>query len=204
VGLYISGHPLDAFRVEMDNFCNAQMSDLNDLEAKLNQEMRLAGIVTSLQHRTTKTGKPFGSLTVEDYSGSYQFMLFGEDYMKQKPYMQDGIFLYIRGRVVEPKWGNRGPEFKISTLELLHTIREKMSKSISLSLSVQQVNESLIQYLEEVLMAHKGECQVKVQLVDIEENITVELLSKRYRVNPENEFISKIKARPEVEIKIHQ
>jgi DNA polymerase III subunit alpha len=203
VGLYISGHPLDAFRLELSQFCNAQMANLTDMAAILNQDLRLAGIVTGLQHRTTKTGKPFGSLTLEDYSGSFQFMLFGDDYMKFKNYMVDGAFLYIRGKSTEQKWGNRGPEFKIQSIDLLHDIREKLCKSIHLSIATHHVNEELISFLEDVLTSHKGQCQVKLNIVDTEENIVVEMLAKRFRINPENAFLEKLKSRPELEMRLN-
>src|SRR5690606_1690018 len=95
VGIYISGHPLDNFRFEMDAFCNTLCNQLLDIENMIGRETKICGIVTAVEHRTTKTGRPFGKFTLEDYSGNFTFTLFGEDYMKYKNYMSQGWFLFI-------------------------------------------------------------------------------------------------------------
>ncbi|MBA4055808.1 MAG: DNA polymerase III subunit alpha, partial [Marivirga sp.] len=100
VGIYISGHPLDNFKFEMDAFCKTACNELNELESMVGRETKLGGIVSGVEHRTTKTGKPFGKFTLEDYTGSYTFTLFGEDYLKFKNFMNIGWFLFVEGAVV--------------------------------------------------------------------------------------------------------
>ena len=76
VGIYISGHPLDNFRFEMETFCTTACNQLNEIESLAGRDIKLGGIVTGVEHRTTKTGKPFGKFYLEDYSGNTSFMLF--------------------------------------------------------------------------------------------------------------------------------
>jgi DNA polymerase-3 subunit alpha len=94
VGIYISGHPLDNFKFEMEKFCTVTCNQMGELDSMLGRELKLGGIVSGVEHRTTKTGKPFGKFTVEDYNGNYTFTLFGEDYLKFKNFMNTGWFLY--------------------------------------------------------------------------------------------------------------
>src|SRR5207253_1783509 len=81
VGFYISGHPLDEYKLEIQHLCRHTLPELADLKTLEGKEVIVAGIVTDVQHRTSKTGKPFGIFTLEDYMGSFEFILFGEDYV---------------------------------------------------------------------------------------------------------------------------
>src|SRR5690606_37415189 len=88
VGLYISGHPLDQFKLEFEAFTNTRLSEFSNMEAlKIKREnIMAAGIVGSFAHRTTKNGKPFGTLSLEDYQGGHTFFIFGDDYIRFKEY----------------------------------------------------------------------------------------------------------------------
>lgn len=202
VGLYISGHPLDDFAFEIDNFCNTELKELEDLTQLQGKEVKLAGIVSGFAHRTTKTGKPFGTLTMEDYNGNFTFFLFGEDYIKFKEYLMQGWFLYIQGTVAERKWGERRLEFKIRTIELLNDLRDKKSKGVMVNVNLAELNESVIDQIEKICNAHKGECSLHVNLLDHEENIGVELMSRKYKINPSNELMEAMKNIPEIRCKV--
>ncbi|MEO1051628.1 MAG: DNA polymerase III subunit alpha [Bacteroidota bacterium] len=202
VGLYISGHPLDDFQFEIENFCNTELNQLNNLESLNGKEIRLAGSVSDFSHRTTKTGKPFGTMTLEDYNGSFTFFLFGEDYLKFKEYMMKGWFLYITGRVAEQRWGNNRLEFKIANIELLNDLRDKKSKGLLISIRLNEINQELIGKIEMLCEEHKGECPLKVNVVDTEANIAVELMSRKYKINPSNAMIDNIQKLQEVEYKV--
>jgi DNA polymerase-3 subunit alpha len=158
VGFYISGHPLDQFKFEIDSFTNNKFSDLQELEARMGNEISLAGIVTEVVHRVTKNGKPFGILTVEGYDDSHAFYLFSDDYIKFKEFMVVGWFLYIKGVVITKQWGDQRPEFKISAMQLLSEIREKLSKSIQVDIGPKSVNEKLISQIEGILVDNPGKC----------------------------------------------
>jgi len=112
VGVYISGHPLDNFKFEMDSFCTTQLTSLTDLKNLEGKECKVGGIVSGVEHRMTKTGRPFGKLILEDYSGKFEFMLWSEDYMKFKAYLMPGLFLFVEGSVVRKTWGDQELEFK--------------------------------------------------------------------------------------------
>ena len=103
----------------MENFCNHHIGQLKVLEGLKGKDIRIAGMVSQVEHRFTKTGKPFGTITLEDYQDSITFFLFGEDYPKYKAYMTEGWFLYAQCRVQERKWKEGELEMKLANVELL-------------------------------------------------------------------------------------
>ncbi len=110
VGVYISGHPLDNFKFEMDSFCNVPLTVLNDLEKSEGKEYKVGGIVSMVEHRLTKTGRPFGKLILEDYTGKFEFMLWSDDYLKFKSFLMPGLFLFVEGSVLRKSWGEQNLE----------------------------------------------------------------------------------------------
>jgi DNA polymerase III subunit alpha len=200
VGIYISGHPLDHFRFEMETFCTAGCSALNEIEALLGRELKLGGIVTTVEHRTTKTGKPFGKFSIEDYSGNTTFTLFGEDYLKFKTFMNIGWFLFIEGTVVKNTWGQQNIEYKIRNIDLLNEIGVKKSKGVSIRVNAREITPDLIVKIEGVCNAFSGGTPLYLKLKDEHENISLELLSRKFRINPVNDMVREMKKVAEVEI----
>ncbi|MGY6742036.1 MAG: DNA polymerase III subunit alpha [Cecembia sp.] len=199
VGLYISGHPLDQFKVEMESFTNTPMTEFQDMDSlKKKGEIKAAGMVTSFAHRTTKTGKPFGTLTLEDYHGGHTFFIFGEDYIKYKEYFMTGWFLYLTGAVHPNKWKENEFEFKISNMMLLSEVRGKMIKGLRVNIDLDDLSLELMEKLEGITQKYKGEAKLYINIIDNKENITLDLMSKRYTVDPSNEMIKDLGQIPEV------
>ena len=92
IGIYISGHPLDDFKTEIQYFCNARVDSLQNISQLEGKELSFAGIITDVQHRVSKNGKPWGMFTFEDYSDAYEFRLFNEDYLKFRHYLNSEHF----------------------------------------------------------------------------------------------------------------
>ncbi|RPA69943.1 DNA polymerase III subunit alpha [Cyclobacteriaceae bacterium YHN15] len=199
VGLYISGHPLDQFRVEIESFTNTPMTEFPDIDTlRKRGEIKAAGMVTSFAHRTTKTGKPFGTLTMEDYHGGHTFFIFGEDYIKYKEYFMTGWFLYISGSVHPNKWKENEFEFKINSMMLLSEVRGKMIKGLRVNVDLDDLNYDLMEKLESITQKYKGEAKLYINIIDSKENITLDLMSKNYKVDPSNEMIRDLGLIPEI------
>lgn len=112
IGIYLTSHPLDNYKFEIKHFCQNNVSELqliNKVKASeveedvllefnkiKNKEVIIGGIIAAANHRVSKNGKPFGILVIEDYSDSFEMMVFGEDYVKFKGYLQEGYFVQIR------------------------------------------------------------------------------------------------------------
>ena len=196
VGIYISGHPLDQFKIELNNFCNASLADLRNLEKYEGKELIIGGIVTAAENRTTKNGKPFGTLDFEDYEGNYKFFLFGDDYINNKGFFSVGLHLMMRGRVQQKKrWNDDSPielEYKIYNIELLSEVKDKLSKGIKLSFYLNSLTPQFVDDIENLVSEFKGNKELKISIIDEENNINVDALSRKYRVNPSQDFFDKL------------
>lgn len=202
VGVYISGHPLDNFRFEMDTFCNAPISILNDLEKSEGKEFKVGGIVSAVEHRLTKTGRPFGKMVVEDYSGKFEFTLWSDDYLKFKSFLMPGLFLFIEGNVLRKSWGDQNLEFKIRGIDLLNELGVKRTKGLQIKMNAVSINPELITRIEKLCKEYAGTTPLFLKVRDEGENISLELLSRKFRVKPVNEMVSKIRGIPEIEVEV--
>lgn len=193
VGFFISGHPLDTYKLEIDNFCFHTVSDIKKIEENKNKELVLGGIVTTVHHGVTKTGNPWGKVVIEDYRESTDLAFFGEDYVKFKPYMVQGLFLYVRGKIAERFRNSGNFEFKVSNIQLLSELRDKLARSITVNIPLNEVSDDFIVKFNEILAsndkAQPRNCTVKFKIMDADENISVLLPSKKIKVNPNNELL---------------
>ncbi|MBL0742666.1 DNA polymerase III subunit alpha [Chryseolinea lacunae] len=202
VGIYISGHPLDNFKFEMDAFCKTACNELNELEAMQGREVKLGGIVSGVEHRTTKTGKPFGKFTLEDYTGNFTFTLFGEDYLKLKNFMNVGWFLFVEGAVIKNSWGQQNLEFKIRNIDLLNELGIKRSKGVKLRINAHDITKDMIGIIEEVCGEYSGNTPLYLKIQDQQENINLDLLCRKFRVNPINDMVRQMKKAGEIEVEV--
>jgi len=202
VGFYITGHPLDQYKFELQHFCNTNLSQFNDLESLRGRELRLGGIVSNYSHRFTKNGKPYGVLTLEDYEGSNSFYLFSEDYLKYKQFFEIDWFLYLRGNVITQQWKENELEFKINEINLLSEVREKYYDGIELHMNINFISKDLIRKLETLADVHQGKGSVLVNILDEQENIRVDLFSRKIRLGIDDELIAELESIPGMEYKI--
>jgi len=203
VGFYISGHPLDDYKLEMDNFCNFNISELKDLHNIKGKDIHIAGLVSNIEHRFTKGGKPFGTLTLEDYYDNITFFLFGSDYPDYKPFMSEGWFLYAQCRVQEKKWGDGELEMKLIRLELLSEIKDKVIRSVNVSIAIQDLDMQIIESIMLLSKQFPGKHNLKFEVNDYEEGYQVSLRSRKFKINLNEDFILKLKQIPFLEIRIN-
>ena len=204
VGFYLSGHPLDDHRLEIKHLCKNTLSQLSDLKPLVGLEASFVGIVTKAEHRIAKSGKPFGSFSLEDHNGSHDFMLFSEDYLKYKLYLQAGTLLFVKGRASERTWGrDEGQlEFKISSMDLLSDVREKYFTKLNLRIEAERVSEDMTRELASLLKEHPGKCKVNVSLFSAAENVNVELNAKGATVAVTEGLMDRLGALPDVEVRL--
>lgn len=199
VGFYISGHPLDQFRIDIQQFCSCTV---DKIEERKNEKISVAGIVTKFTERSSKNGRPFGLFTIEDFVDSLDMAMFGEEYLKFRHLLGIGNFIYIDGQVTE-RYKQPGVwELRPYNIQLLTEIRDKLSKGILLEVKLEDITEDLVLKLETLSHEFPGPCQLKLNVADIEENIAVELLSRKFQVKPQNELIKELDRLPEISYRI--
>ncbi|MBX9852184.1 MAG: DNA polymerase III subunit alpha [Cytophagaceae bacterium] len=185
VGFYISGHPLDQFRIELENFCTCTVDKVYDYK---NKDIFIGGILSKVVIRQTKTGKSFALFSIEDYNDTIELAMFGEDYLKNAHMLKEGEFLYIRGKV-QLRYNSDQWEFRPNSLQLLTDIRTKLCKGIMVNIDVKNLNTGIIDKMEKLFSDHKGTCSLKVLLTDNQENINIEMFSRKYKIEPNNILI---------------
>jgi len=190
VGLYITGHPLDDYAIEIKHFTNSGMRDFADMSKMVNKEVRFAGILSDVQHLTAKNGNGFGKFTISDFYDNHSYMMFGEEYMRFKHMLMDGAFLYFKAMVV-PRFGNiNNLNVKWSTIQLLSSVMDQMVKKISLSISLNNIDEERIMELNSLIENHPGNHKIDFKIVDTDENnLELDLNSNHRKVKIDKNFI---------------
>ncbi|TFH37904.1 MAG: DNA polymerase III subunit alpha, partial [Bacteroidia bacterium] len=203
IGIFLSAHPLDDYKLEINTFCNISMSDLADLEPLLNKEVVMAGMVTEARSGTSKNGKPFGSLTVQDYTDSYRFMMFDRDYVENSKYFAPGYFLLLKGKVQKRKYREDETEVKLSSINLLTSVMDEMIKRITIVIHLGIIDDILVTGLRNQLEINPGNSEVRVVVADPDEKISINLFSRAYKVRLNNSLIKFLDNYPGVEFKVN-
>lgn len=194
VGIYISAHPLDDFKNEL-KFCNAAVSDFkSDLNKYVGSNLSFAGIVTEVQHRISKSGKGWAIFIVEDYSDSYEFKIFGEEYLKFKHFLVPNSFLFMR-TTIQPGWTNKegvkgDARLKFTDFKLLHDIMDEMCKKITVKIPIQQVNQKSIAAFENLFKHNKGKQSLNFTIWDAEEKIELNVPSRNTKIKITSELLA--------------
>jgi DNA polymerase-3 subunit alpha len=188
VGIYISGHPLDDFKTEKEWFCKTPVTVLDRPEKLINREVAVGGILTDVQHRISKNGKGWALFTLEDYAGTFEFKIFGEEYLKYRHFLVHNSFLYIKV-AVRMAWNN---EIRLSfvNIQMLQDVLESLSKKITLSFHVNQLDDTRIERLKKLIQTHPGKKPLNVAVFDEEEKLTLTMPSRTKRVAINNELIT--------------
>jgi DNA polymerase-3 subunit alpha len=201
-GFYISGHPLDDYRQELDSFCNVTIESLkSDLRRFRNMDIYFGGIVTGSQHKTGKNGKPFGSFVIEDYFDSINLFLYSEDYLKYKHLLDDGTYLFVKARIENRYDSPDQLVVRVNGMTLLTEVMEKMTKGLVVTVPLDLLTADTIEQIHDMAKKHKGKAQLKLKVEDAGEKISIELPSRKFRVNPKA-MVTAISEFPGLEYKI--
>ncbi|CAH8284873.1 DNA polymerase-3 subunit alpha [Mariniflexile fucanivorans] len=197
VGIYISGHPLDDFRIEMNTFCNANLALFRDLETYVNRELVFGGVVTDVQHRVSKQGKGWAMFTVEDYTDSFEFRIFGEEYLKFRHFLMNNNFVFVKSFIREG-WVNKDtgkksdPRLQFNSFQLLHDVMENYAKKLSIQLNIDDLKESKISKLKELLQMHPGSQMLNFVVYDNKEQIKLQMPSRKQKVRVSQELLNEL------------
>ena len=193
VGIYISGHPLDDFKTEIKYFCNAKVNVLQHLEKLEGKELTFAGIITDVQHRVSKNGKPWGLFTFEDYSDAYEFRIFNEDYLKFRHFLIPNTFLYLK-TVMRRPWQNGDVRVQILAIQQLQDVLSKMAKKITIQLDIDSLKTDEIDSINSVIKKYKGNQGLNFVVYDMEEKLKLTMPSRTTKVEISNELIEELTA----------
>jgi len=202
IGIYLSEHPLDDYKIQLETYC-IELSKLKEIDQLKGKDVKVGGIITDVNHGTTKTGKPFGSITVEDFTDSHKFMMFGKDYVNFKNFFTKGYAILIKGNV-QPKFGipTNELELKISTIDMLSEMKEKMFKSISVKIPIANITKEFIADFVKIIETSKGNADLQFVIYEPESTNWIQMFSRSRRVDISNGLINFLQSNPTVQYKI--
>ena len=197
VGIYISGHPLDDFKTEMNTFCNASLALFRDLESFVNREMVFGGVVTDVQHRVSKQGKGWALFTIEDYTDTFEFRIFGEEYLKFRHFLMKNNFVFVKTFVregwVNKDTGNKSdPRLQFNSFQLLHDVMENYAKKLSIQVNIDDLEPQKINVLKELLHMHPGNQMLNFVVYDNKDQIKLNMPSRKQKVKVSQELLNEL------------
>ncbi|MGC8864168.1 MAG: DNA polymerase III subunit alpha [Bacteroidales bacterium] len=200
-GFFISGHPMDTYRFEVDTFCTHTLDELkNDLPKLIDKEIILAGIITEFREKTGSNGKIFCNVTLEDWNDNLFFTLFQEDYLKFKHLIHPESYIMLRA-LVKKRFNGEGTEIRVRSMMLLSDALDKLVDEITLMVSASAVNPTLTDFLENLIQKHLGEVPVFIRLEDSLNRINLLFRSRKGSVMP-SAFLKEARQHPDLSISI--
>jgi DNA polymerase-3 subunit alpha len=203
IGIYLSSHPLDDYRLEINTFCNATLADLQNLGEFANREVCVAGLVTDTRSGVTKNGKPFGGFTLQDYTDSFSFLLFDKEYVSFSNFFNTDYQLLIKGKVQARFYNPDELELKIKEIHLLSAVRDDLINSITIKVKTELVNPEFITNLKLMISENPGNKTLKFLLIDHDDKITLPLFSRSIKAGITNELIGWLEDNPELDFKVN-
>ena len=203
VGIYLSAHPLDEYAVVLEHVCNTHMNELDDKEALAGKNLIMGGIVTAVRRGTSKNGNPYGIARIEDFSGSAELPFFGNDYVSYQGYLNEGTFLFIRGKCQPKQWKPDELEVKISSMELLPDVKDQLIEKITILIALPALNPGIVKGLADLCEHHRGQTALYFRITDPDTRTHIDLFSRPYRLSVGREVIGYLREHPEMSYTIN-
>ena len=201
VGVYISGHPLDDFKTEMKAFCNATVSHFYKIEEYVNRELTFGGVISDVQHRISKNGKGWATFIIEDFTDSFEFRIFGEEYLKFRHFLNPNCFihakLFVKEGWINKDTGKKGdPRTQFNSMQLLQDVMDAYAKKLTINIDVNEIAETRVKEIKDILNNHVGDGKLHFQIFDPkskkEEQLYVRMPSRSQKVKISQELLERL------------
>ena len=207
-GMFLSGHPLNHFRFELKYYGIIPISDFNEIKdsdtlisSNLNRTFRIAGLITDAQHRITRTGKNFGSLAIEDFTGKTEIMLWSEDYMRFKNYVETGKNILVTG-YYKSRYNSEQYEFKVSSITLLETAKQMLTKQVEINMQPAAVTSDFVSFVEQNIKSNPGKSSIRFNILEPQHNVKIcmHMMDKGFTMN--EEMASYLLENPDIDVHV--
>ena len=179
------------------------MAELEDKSVLVGREITMGGIVTSVRRGISKNGNPYGIAKIEDYSGSAELPFFGNDWVTYQGYLGERTFLYIKARCQPKQWRQNELELKITSMELLPDVKEKLISKITILIPLTVLNKALVMELAALLKEHSGTTELYFKVVDKESKAVLDMFSRPVKLSVGRDLISYLNNHSELEFRIN-
>jgi DNA polymerase-3 subunit alpha len=208
-GMFMSGHPLDNYKFELKYYGILNISDFNEIkdntavaQNNTGKSFRIAGLVVAAQHRVTKTGRNFGILTIEDFSGKTELALWSDDYVKFVNYLELGKNLLITG-FFKQSWKGDAFEFKVTGINLLESAKQSLTKGIELNIQPISVSSEMVTFIEKNIKKNPGKASLKFNIHEPSENLKITLYNNEKGFTMNEDFAEFLLNNPDIEVVVN-
>jgi DNA polymerase-3 subunit alpha len=206
-GMFLSGHPLDHYRFELKYYDIMTINDFTEFKGAIelqkspNQTLKIAGLVTSSQHKISRAGKKYGSITLEDFSGKVEITLFGDQYIKFSNYFTAGTCIHVKGSY--EKWESRNEwNFRVNEICLLETIKKAFTKQVQLTFQAGTINVDQVSFLQQNLKKNPGKSRLRFIFVDQVEKLIVSMKTPERGIEMNDEMAEFLENTPLIDVQI--
>ena len=188
ISTYLSGHPLDDYKYEIQMMANVSCEQMGNLEALVGREVRFGGMVSGAKEMVSSKGVPFGSMTIDDYSGSYELKLYGDDYSDFKGFFTNDTFIFCRGKVTARRYTDKtGNErnyisMKVLTMMNLTSVLDKYTSRLSFKIDINDIDEAFCKAIEKIGKKHKGNVPLQALVIDPSQKLSLTMGATDLRV----------------------
>ena len=205
VGIYLSAHPLDEYKIVLNNLCNTRCAELADRCAAMTDrdDVTMGGIVTNVQTRIGKNNKPWGIITLEDFEGSGELMLFGDDWLNLNGKFLLGAAVYVTGKMAPRFQFSDQKELKVSNVELLQSVKEKAIDRITIMMTTDLLDDQIVMDLGELINSNPGRTKLYFQMADSTGKNHVLMRSTSKFVDVKSVLVNFIEQTPALDYKIN-
>lgn len=203
IGIFLSAHPLDDFNMEMKNFCNATLAEFQNIRELHGRELTVAGIVTEVKTGTTKNGRPYGTMSIQDYTDSIRLALFNTDFINFSKYFAAGYTLLVKGKVLPNQFRDNELEFKIKQINLLSEIRDDIIQTVSIKIPLGIITPEFIDALDKFSGSGKGRVKLKVYVYNPNDKISIEMFSRSRKITLTDQFIHFLEENSDIEFTVN-
>ncbi|MCQ2073360.1 MAG: DNA polymerase III subunit alpha [Bacteroidaceae bacterium] len=203
VGIYISAHPLDDYRVILEHVCTVGMAQMEDRKALLNKDIICGGVVVAVRESRTKTGKPCGFTRIEDFTGSYEIALFGDPWMTWRNRMIVGNFLFIKGQCIQNRYMPDRIDFVINSIDLLQDVKETAIHSLKIVMPLSELDETFVSDID-TLTLEPGNVTLKFEFFEYGKDDRVSVASASRKINVTGKLVDYLKEKETIQLLFNQ
>ena len=203
VGFYLSAHPLDDYAIILKDLCNTHTSELSNLQNLKEKECTFGGIVTDVKKGTTKAGRTYGIVTLEDYTGAGEIALFGKEWAQWSALMDTGNALFIKAKCQPRQWDPNSLALTIEQVEFLADASKKLLTSLTITIPLDTIDDNLALALINFTQQHPGNTSLNLKIEAPAQNIYLTTKAKSKGLTVNKDLLTFIQAHPTLSYKIN-
>ena len=203
IGIYLSAHPLDDYELILKHVCNTSTADLADMEQINGREVTFGGMVASSREGQTRRGSPYTIVKVEDFHGSFDIPLFGDDSINFGRFARPGLSLFIRGKIQPRPYGQSQYEFKVSSIQLLPEVKDSLLEKLTIQMPLNEVTTESVANLSALLKNNSGNTLLYFHIYEDEPHLNLELFSRQSKITVTSELVDYLKSNEAIKFKVN-